>query len=355
MAGKVTILDAAGFPISHDGSRLLTVKSATRSWSARELIRHAQEHPPEPIIEGLFNVGDVLLLHGSEESFKSIFVLQMAESIALGRPLIGCWNVPKARRVGLIETEIHEVMLGERLSKMFPNGDPPEGLCFMGEDALRDWRRKTMDQKFQFVQDWMNEEKVEVLMIDIASDFFRGPDNPSEERAVGKFFDELRNLRTKARAIVRHDRKKKAELDGEVNANERIRGSAEWKEDPEVILSLERPDRRTNEVALEVGKLRYGLNPEPFKLWFDVGTFRLTPLPPVIAVLQAGKQARRQIVVACKERFGLGERTVDDMLGKEREFLVERQEGHKKSFEIDAPRALGAPWSPFFFGQAVEG
>lgn len=38
------------------------------SWSAAALIRLAKEHPPEPILEGLLNVGDTLLMHGTEES-----------------------------------------------------------------------------------------------------------------------------------------------------------------------------------------------------------------------------------------------------------------------------------------------
>jgi hypothetical protein len=73
----------------------MTLKfEGTASWSAQDLIRHAKEHPPEPIIKGLLNKGDILLLHGSEESFKSIFVLQIAESISLGSDLLRYWKVP---------------------------------------------------------------------------------------------------------------------------------------------------------------------------------------------------------------------------------------------------------------------
>lgn len=318
--------------------------------TASELIRYAKEHPPEPIIRDLLNMGEILLLHGSEDSFKSFFVLQMAESIALGHPLLGSWRVPTARTVGVIETELHETMLGERLARMFPQGDPPANLRFFREDALRDWRRLDLERKFEVVQKWIHEEQIDVLMIDTANDFFRGTDNPSQENVVGGFFDRLRNLDVGARVIVRHDRKK----NGEGSSNEQIRGSAEWKEDPEAIISLERRDRRTNEVELEVGKLRYGQKPEPLTLWFDAGAFRLTALPPVIAVVRRERQTRKQILDACEERFGLGARIVDDMLAKERDFLGEYQDGHEKSFEIDLRSVSDAPWLRFCVGEVGE-
>lgn len=344
MATSSLIVDSNGVPINgHDSP----TKQRSATWSARDLIRNAHEHPPEPIIKGLVNKGDILLLHGAEESFKSVLVLQMAESIATGTPFLRFWKVPNAWRVGVIETEIHEVMLGERLAKMFPKGNSPENLCFMRESALRGWRRLGLRQKFESIQQWIEAEKLEVLMIDTANDFFRGADNPSEERSVGTFFDELRNLKVGTRAIVRHDRKKQAEVDDQGNSNERIRGSAEWKEDPEVILSLERVDRRTHEVAFEVGKLRYGQKPEPFKLWFDARTFRLTPLPPVIEILFEKDSLRKEIIFAAKERFGLGDRKVDEMIGSHKLFLTEEQQTHNKGFSIDLDKAKEAEWYKF--------
>jgi hypothetical protein len=346
MASNGILVDAAGLPLK--GSPSLAERTA--SWSAEDLITHAKQHPPKPIIKGLINEGDILLLHGSEESFKSVLVLQMAESIASGTSLLMKWDVPRAWRVGVIETEIHEVMLGDRLMKMFPGGKSPKNLCFMRESALRGWRRLELRKKFESIQQWIDQEKVDVLMIDTANDFFRGAANPSEERAVGGFFDELRNLKVGARAIVRHDRKKQAELDDYANTNERIRGSAEWKEDPEAILSLERVDRRTNKVSFEVGKLRYGRKPEPFSLWFDSGTFRLTPLPPVIQVLYEKDSSRARIIAACEQRFGLATKTVDNMIAEEKKYLTEKQSGHEKIFGIDLDHAGEAPWCEFLLG-----
>jgi hypothetical protein len=151
------------------------------SWSVGDLIRFANERPPEPIIDGLLYVGDILVLHGTEESFKSIFVVQIAESVATCRPLLRRWRVQHARRVGIVETEMHPAMLGERLARMFPNGTAPEDIRFMGEEILRDWRRQNMPGKFQILEKWITVERIEVLVIDTANDFFRGNDNPSAE------------------------------------------------------------------------------------------------------------------------------------------------------------------------------
>jgi hypothetical protein len=161
----------------------------------------------------------------------------------------------------------------------------------------------------------------------------------------------LRNLKVGARIIVRHDRKKSLEPDRGMSSNESIRGSAEWKEDPEAIIALERKDRRTHEVSLEVGKLRYGIKPDLFALWFDAKTFRLTPLPPVIEVLSAGdRQNRESIVAKCQERFGLGERKVGEMIGEQAPFLKETMNGHSKGFEIDLDKVEQAPWCHFLLG-----
>jgi hypothetical protein len=306
----------------------------------------AEEHPPQSVIENLLYEGDTLLIHGSEENYKSVFIVQIGESIAAGVPLLRNWKIERKRRVGIIETEMHPASLGERLKIMFPNDNAPEDLCFFPEETLKEWRREKLDGKFQIIEGWVKAVKVEVLMIDTANDFFRGDDNPSEEATVGEFFDRMRNLPLASRILVRHDRKR-SDGDEQLHSNERIRGSSEWKEDPEAIISLARIDKRTHEVDFEVGKLRYGKKPESMRLWFDAGCFRLTPLPPVISVLEQGLQTRQQVSDECQRRFGLAQRKVDEMLSNERAFLIPEREGHKRVLQIDPDRSQEASWYPF--------
>ena len=317
------------------------------TFSVAELIRDAHENPPEPILERLLNNGDVLLIHGPEESFKSIFILQMAESIATGKALFNAFPVRRRKTVGVIETEIHKAMLGQRLAKMFPHGNPPpDNLVFLGSNALKDWRRESMSGKFQFIKEWVEQERIEVLAIDIASDFFRRDDNPNVEQDAGGFFDEIRNMGLDASILVRHDRKRR-EGDDNNHPNEVIRGSGEWKEDPEAIIHLKRTDRRTQKVAWDVGKLRYFAKPEPLDVWFDAGCFRLTPLPPVIAVLEQGVKTRTEVVRECRERFGVEERSVDAQLTEQVNFLQRGQEGHERTWVLNGETVPDAPWANF--------
>src|SRR5690606_5767689 len=122
-------------PVSGTSRRRTVMADSTLS--AADLIRLADEDPPKPVIEDLLYEGDVLLLHGKEESFKSVLVMQTAESIAAGLPLLRLWRVTKPRIVGVINTEINERHFGKRLAKMFPDGNAPERLRFMSEKKLR--------------------------------------------------------------------------------------------------------------------------------------------------------------------------------------------------------------------------
>jgi hypothetical protein len=323
-----------------------TAARARSAWSATELIEYAKENPPQPIIDGLVHDGDTFLIHGSEESFKSVFVVQIAESIASGRPLLRHFRCRASWRTGVIETEMHPAMLGERLATMFPGGNAPEKLCFFGEDLLKQWRGQGLDGKFEIISRWVAEHQIEVLVIDTANDFFRGTENPSDERCVGAFFDKLRNLHLRANVLVRHDRKKK-DFDAEYHSNELIRGSAEWKEDPEAILHIRRNDKRTHQVTLDVGKLRYGAKPEPLDAWFDLSSMRLTALPPLVAVLEAGQRTRQEVIAECEQRFRIAPRTVDSMIDTNAGYIRLGTEGHNRTLELDPARCLEAPWASF--------
>jgi hypothetical protein len=66
--------------------------------------------------------------------------------------LFNFFPVPQAMTVGVIETEIHEAMLGKRLAAMFPNGNPPDNLRFLSANTVKAWRRLSMLSKFEFIK-----------------------------------------------------------------------------------------------------------------------------------------------------------------------------------------------------------
>lgn len=309
------------------------------TYTAADLIRFAKENPPEPIIAGILNKGDILLVHGAEASFKTFFILELAFSLATGAPFLRQWPVTKPLKVGVVETEIHPGMLGQRLGRMVDGHEVPEHLRFLNDDGLHQFRNhRGLGQKVGYLKQWVIEQSIEVLLIDTANDFFRQSDDPNAEKSVGEFFDQIRNLRLPAVGLVRHNKKKRDNgFGGDCDHdNDQIRGSAEWKEDPEAIISLRRKDRRTNEVEMDIGKLRYGQPPEkPIPLWLDADHFRLLPIPPVLAVLENGPCSRQELLEQCSRRFGMSARTVDEKIGEIKPYLRENQQGHQKIFDLD--------------------
>jgi hypothetical protein len=293
-----------------------------------------------------------------------MFITQLAVSVAAGEPFLRAFDVPQSRKVGIVQTELHPNQLGERLATMFPPGTtPPSKMLFADETWMRQFRlAKNVDSKLTLIRNWVDGQSIDVLVIDPAGDVFRQGSNPSDETEVAAFFDRLRTFHLKGTVLVRHDHKPKAEDHLSGNTNDRIRGSSEWKEDPETILFLKREDRRLSKIVLEVGKMRYGQKPDPIELWFDGKTFRLVPLPPVIACLEnSGPLTRADLARDVNSRFGLSVRKIDDQVGSVKAFLREHQQGHEKVFEIDWDRVVASgedeqptPWLRYLHREDVQ-
>ena len=71
----------------------------------------------EPIIEGVFDVGDKIAIIGPSKTRKTFFNLQMGISVSIGRTFLGR-KVPKARRVAIVQFEIQDIHFQDRLQKM---------------------------------------------------------------------------------------------------------------------------------------------------------------------------------------------------------------------------------------------
>ena len=72
-----------------------------------------------------------------------------------------------------------------------------------------------------------------MLLLDTANDFFRGDKaKPNDETVVAAFFEQLRQSPGRTWGLVRHDHKPTPEDETGINANNRIRGSGEWKRIP---------------------------------------------------------------------------------------------------------------------------
>ncbi len=310
-----------------------------------DLILAAQTSPPKPIVQGLLNESEIAGLHGAPEVFKTIFCLQLAESLASGAPLLGTWQVPKPQHVYFLETEMSVPALGLRLAKMFAHRTAPDRIHFADEARLRKFRRAPdLKSKFALLSEWMAEVKPDVLIIDTANPFFRGKESPNDETAAGAFFDLLEATPASVKLFVRHNHKPRIDDPGG-DAATKIRGSGQFSDVPDLLLELRRIDKRTNEAALSISKFRHGTKPDDLKLWLDTEELRLVPLPPVIYLLQTGAQSRFELLEALAKRFGIQQRAADSLIKAEQRFLKERLSGHKLIYEIDWSAAPDAEWS----------
>jgi hypothetical protein len=299
------------------------------------LIRKSKGTQVPWIIEGLWQKDGIAIVHSLEEEFKSIFSYQVADVIAAGLPLLCTWRVPRTRRVGIFETEMDDLEVGNRLRKMYPRDDYPENLIVSDESALKEFRSKpTLEAKFECLDRWMRSYSIEILIWDTINSILATGD-PNSEVAVSRFFDRLALLPHKGALLVRHDSKPSKDHQYR-GSNQLVRGSNRLVEDASLVINLQRLDKAQNKVRLTVGKLRTGRKPEPFELWFDTETFRLTPLPPLVALLEFGPRTRGELIQQGDDRFGLKQRAIDNSISELRPLLLDSMEGHKLVLKLNS-------------------
>ncbi len=302
--------------------------------SILKLIRRAEETTIPWIIDGLWQEGGIAIVHSLEEEFKSIFSYQMAEAVAYGSSLLRNWAVPKARRMGILETEMDDLEVGKRLSRMYPRKDFPDKLIVSDGELIQEIRRRTsLETKMECVNQWIRINRIEILLWDTINSILAATD-PNSETGVSRFFDRLALLPLKGTLLVRHDVKPSKDS-AYRSSNQLVRGSNRLVEDASLVIHLQRQDKAQHKVRWEVGKLRNAPKPEPLELWFDVGTFRLTPLHPVAALLESGPRTRGELIEEANARFGLKQRAVDAAISEIRPLLFEENEGHKRVFKLN--------------------
>lgn len=77
-----------------------------------------QELPiPDIVLEGIFDLGDKLVIIGSSKLMKSFFLLQLLICFSVGLPFLG-WKVPKPRKVALIQFELKAHHFQKRLKNI---------------------------------------------------------------------------------------------------------------------------------------------------------------------------------------------------------------------------------------------
>ena len=287
------------------------------------------------IVSNLWREGGIALVHSLEGQFKSIFVYQLGESIAKGEPFLRIWDVPKPRSVGIYQSEMSDLDTGERLAKMYPHGDFPVNLRLTDEEFKKEMASRTLaEQKFEHLGRWARDLKIDVLIIDTINSLLASCGNPNHESSASRFFDLLAQLPIKASLLVRHDGKPSGDNDMRQD-NQRVRGSNRQVEDASLVIGLQRTGKAEHKVTVKVGKVRNATRPGDADVWFDAESCRLTPMPPVIALLEPGPLSREELIQRGSARFKLKARALDKEIADLRPYLIEGKEGHKRLWSIN--------------------
>jgi hypothetical protein len=277
--------------------------------TVQELIGWSKAHPLRWLVEDFVFEQAVHVLHGLEESFKTMFMLQLHEALANGGEFL-LWDVKGGLRTGIAELEMKMQVCGSRFGKFWRHGKVPD-IHVLPESARRKvLSGKTGLDRLKVISDWAKENELDFVSIDSLAKLFPPGHDVSRQDLASDVFSHIQLLPTTL--ILAHDRKPLHASKGAASTgNAEIVGSGRMSQEPDVVHQLIRPDKRAPMVKLECGKMREGEKPEPLELYFDRVDFRLHPVHPFLHLLPATEP---QLIEEAQRRYGWKKRRSADYI-----------------------------------------
>jgi hypothetical protein len=277
--------------------------------TVRELIEWSKSHPLRWFVEDFMLEQAVHILHGLEESFKTMLMLQLHEALTKGGQFL-LSDVKGGLRTGIAELEMKMQLSGSRFRNFWPDGDAPE-IYVLPESARREvLTGKTGLDRIKVISDWANEKELDFVSIDSLAKLFPPGHDASRQDLASDIFSHIQLLPTTL--ILAHDRKPSHEAKGVARTgNAEIVGSGRMSQEPDVVHQVIRPDKRAPVVQLECGKMREGVKPESIELCFDKVDFRLYPVHPLLHLLPATEP---HLIKEAERRYGWKERRARDYI-----------------------------------------
>lgn len=218
---------------------------------------------PRPVaIEGIMRVGDLCLLTGGWDTFKSTLSLELAWSLSTGRPLLNRYPIVQRIRTGILQVEIDPGSYDERAQR-FPRAEDLLLASCMGFNFDR------IEELKQVVDD----NGLEGLVLDplgqLWPTFARNGEPFSEnlKNHVSPVMGELKKLGITV-ILVHHDPKP-----GQGGYQGRAAGSSALLNDPDVRMFL---DRSADDIVQVTVRNRLQRPAKPFKAIFNEDSGRLT-------------------------------------------------------------------------------
>jgi len=297
------------------------------------LIEQVRKNPVQWIIPGVLLEGGVHILHGREESFKTMLTMQMHEALSVGGNFL-TRTVTGGLRTGIVELETKPLLFGNRLAQFFRGDVPP--IEVLPENLRRDvLNGRQAKDRIGVIGDWATRLDLQLVSIDSAVKLFPANCNLSAPEQASEVFNQLQRLPTLW--MLAHDRKSQPGEDRGVG-NDEIVGSGRFAQDPDVVHQMVRPDGRAPKVIFNWGKVRDGEKHIPLDLWFDKADFRLYPIHPYIHLLRGGPKSEAEIVAEAEKRYGWKERRAREYVASLLKLtdaegspaIAQAQDGHQK-------------------------
>jgi hypothetical protein len=304
------------------------------------LIEEARKNPVNWVIPGVLLESGVHILHGKEESFKTMLTLQMHEVLSVGGSFL-THTVKGGLRTGIVELETKPRLFGNRLAQFFRNEAPP--IEVLPEDLRHVvLNGKQAKDRIQVIREWASRLGLDLVSIDSAVKLFPANCDLSKPEQASEVFNQLQRLPTLW--MLAHDRKGLCGGEQQHVGNEEIVGSGRFAQDPDVVHQMVRPDRRAPMVTFNWGKVRDGEKRDPLELWFDKIDFRLYPIHPYIHLLRGGTKSEAEVVAEAEGRYGWKERRARGYIASLLKLtdaggspaITQKQEGHQKSLTLVA-------------------
>jgi hypothetical protein len=277
--------------------------------TVREFIRWSKENPIKWFVEDLILEKGIHLLHGLEESFKTMLMLQLHEALTEGGEFLR-WRTQGGLRTGIAELEMKQELSGRRFLHVWPGEKVPEIFVLPERGRRRVLTEKNAADRIRVIVDWAGENELDFVSIDSLAKLFPPGNDVSRQDLASDVFSQLQLLPTTL--VLAHDRKPShdAKPVGS-NGNAEIVGSGRMSQEPDVVLQVTRPDRRAPVVTLDCGKMREGFKSPPIELYFDTVDFRLHAVHPFLHLLPA---SRAQLIEQAARRFRWKTRQCDEYI-----------------------------------------
>jgi len=232
----------------------------------------AQDLEPQTwLVDGVWPDEGIGVVFGQPEVFKSFFVLDMAFAVATGGSFLGMHDVPKPRRVMVVQMESSAKAFQDRLNKIGVRfgGVPDNMFVITGKPILledKKWAERIVNE-IAVVQPGL-------IILDPLASMTAADENSAQE--MGVIVRALRGWRDqfKTAICVVHHEVKNTQGVGAQN----MRGSSALHGAVEVALRIERPDPDASRISVKFAKFKEAERPKPFFAEFDGERFEFRVL-----------------------------------------------------------------------------